>query len=388
MKEKNDSPNNNPLNDTQSGVPVVVKAASNNTLLPSTTTTTLVRDSIEVVQTGTSTIPHFPKTIILEETSPQTQNSTSTATATLPAGSKPRETGTEYTLLGLGIRTVSFLGIQVYVVGLYLAKDDISGLQASLTHEINPIATTLVADEKQKLKEMLLDPHKGEEVWNEILRKSRKEGGGEGIRSVLRIVPTRNTDWLHLRDGWMRAITTRTQEAASKASKASSVQASRGATAGVVSAIGSGTKVVDEGGDDFQDEEFGRSIVQFKDLFKNAPRSKNPKGEPILLVRDEKGGMDVLTTPSSKPTNDQAPSNNLGVKAARVNEGPGTDGVAKEKKEEMIKIGRIQDERISRLICLQYLAGKKVASEGLRTNVVEGVMELVERPVGTVVVSI
>lgn len=47
------------------------------------------------------------------------------------------------------------------------------------------------------------------------------------------------------------------------------------------------------------------------------------------------------------------------------------------------RIGHVQDERISRLIWLGYLAGSKVASEGARKNVVEAVVDLVGRPVGT-----
>jgi hypothetical protein len=44
----------------------------------------------------------------------------------------------------------------------------------------------------------------------------------------------------------------------------------------------------------------------------------------------------------------------------------------------------VRDERVARLVWLGYLAGGTVASEGARRSVVEGVMELVERPIGTV----
>jgi len=47
-------------------------------------------------------------------------------------------------------------------------------------------------------------------------------------------------------------------------------------------------------------------------------------------------------------------------------------------------MGRIEDERIARQVWLGYLAGGNVSSEGARKAIVEGVMELVERPVGTV----
>jgi hypothetical protein len=37
---------------------------------------------------------------------------------------------------------------------------------------------------------------------------------------------------------------------------------------------------------------------------------------------------------------------------------------------------------------LNYLAGKTVASEGARKSIVEGIMEFVERPVGTVATQV
>ena len=47
-------------------------------------------------------------------------------------------------------------------------------------------------------------------------------------------------------------------------------------------------------------------------------------------------------------------------------------------------MGRMVDERISRQVWLGYLGGKNVSSPGAKKNIVGGVMELVERPVGTV----
>ncbi len=40
---------------------------------------------------------------------------------------------------------------------------------------------------------------KGAEVWFQVLRDG-------GIRSAVRIVPTRNTSFGHMRDGWIRGI--------------------------------------------------------------------------------------------------------------------------------------------------------------------------------------
>lgn len=54
------------------------------------------------------------------------------------------------------------------------------------------------------------------------------------------------------------------------------------------------------------------------------------------------------------------------------------------KTEQMAYLGGLQDERISRLVWLGYLAGQNVASEGARKSVVDGFMEIVERPIGTI----
>jgi hypothetical protein len=247
----------------------------------------------------------------------------------------------EYQLLGLGIRTVSFLQVQVYVVGLYVAKADISELQQRLIRTaVNPpgrdsvisntpgatSATSLVSTERQGLKQLLLDPEMGEEAWTQILKQ-------DGLRTAFRIVPTRNTDFLHLRDGWVRGITARAQKANAKAKE------------GGASAPG-----------EFEDESFGAAMNEFKTLFGGGQRKNVPKGQTLLLVRNARGELNALFHPDpAKP---------------------------------MRFLGRVADERISRLVWLNYLAGKTVSSEGARQSVVDGVMGIVERPVGTVVLKV
>ncbi|KAF8527909.1 chalcone isomerase [Hysterangium stoloniferum] len=75
-----------------------------------------------------------------------------------------------YTLLGVGVRKVSFLGIKVYSVGFYADLDSIS---RSATFD-------------QKIRHVV-----------------------ESSSCVLRIVPTRATSYSHLRDGFMRALQAR-----------------------------------------------------------------------------------------------------------------------------------------------------------------------------------
>jgi Chalcone isomerase like len=219
----------------------------------------------------------------------------------------------EYQLLGLGIRTVSFLGIEVYVIGMYIATDDIAAFQEKLIRRIDPVASTLVAGEKEKLKGLLFDAEKSEEVWNMVLKES-------GARTLIRIVPTRNTDFHHLRDAWVRMMTARAQSPGYKA--------------------------------EYGDESFGVSMQKFKALFN---RGSVPKQKELLLSRDSKGKLAVWYDDGK-------------VGAQRL--------------------GQIEDERISRAVWLNYLAGKTVASEGARKSIVDGVMEFVERPVGTVATQV
>lgn len=259
--------------------------------------------TIEQVETGTSSVPTFPKSLFLSELDPGNA-------AAVDQGEQ------EYCLVGLGIRTVSFLSIQVYVVGMYVALPDIDKLQERLIRTQDPVATTLVPGEKGALREALMDGDKSEDIWNAVL-----EDGG--IRSVFRIVPTRNTDFSHLKDGFVRQVTGKTQHFASRRNDQS-----------------------------FGDESFGQSMNQFKDLFGASPRKQLPKGEILLLTRDAKGKLSAFYEDP---------------KGSRTRFGPVID-----------------DERISRLVWLQYLSGKNPSSPGARKSIVDGVMEYVERPVGTV----
>lgn len=195
---------------------------------------------VEQVPTGTSTVPTFPKTIRV----PGAERSG--VSAALPAGTGSLAPDSEYQLLGLGIRTVSFLGIQVYVVGLYIATSDIAVLQQQLVRRAaaTETATTLVGGEKEALRGLLMDAEGSERVWGEVLREG-------GVRSVWRIVPTRNTDFAHLRDGWVRGITARSQR----------------------------------GGGEYEDQGFGEAMGEFKAVFGGKGRKGVKKGRVLLLER-------------------------------------------------------------------------------------------------------
>ncbi|KAG1885612.1 chalcone-flavanone isomerase-domain-containing protein [Suillus subluteus] len=88
----------------------------------------------------------------------------------------------QFSLIGVGVRTVSFLGIKVYSVGFY----------ADLANPNLNIPITATPDEKVE----------------HIVRNTA---------CAIRIVPTRGTSYSHLRDGFMRALTARMQLAHTRA---------------------------------------------------------------------------------------------------------------------------------------------------------------------------
>ena len=263
-------------------------------------------DGNEIVPTGNSVVQAFPRVIDIRL--PHEQRPESPIAASISDNE-----GTEFSLVGLGTRTVTFLGIQVYVVGFYVATQDVAKLQHYLVKKINSVATTLIPSEKDTLRKSLLDPTEGEETWNAILRDA-------GVRSAFRIIPVKDTDFHHLRDAFVRAITGRTQ----RDSKA------------------------------YGDEQFGENLKNLRALFN---RGSFPKKHELLLVRDREGQLSMVYSGKDK-------------------------GAQRE------VVGVVPDERISRLIWLNYLAGSKVASEPARQNIITGVMEFVERPVGTVATQV
>ncbi|EAQ86183.1 hypothetical protein CHGG_07436 [Chaetomium globosum CBS 148.51] len=207
---------------------------------------------------------------------PTTQTDTLTPSSHHPL----RATQQSTPLWRLGLRTVTFVNLQVYVVGYYVATADIAALQSALTKKINPIATTLVASEREELRGALLDP-------------------------------------------FVRAVQARaTPETAA-------------------------------------DDAFGEAMRQFRAVFN---RGSVPKRKELLLVRDETGRMSI--------SYDAGANKKEGRPAGRQ------------------LIGVVEDERVSRALWLNYLAGKKVASEPARKNIVEGIMEFVERPIGTVAAQV
>ncbi|ORZ16242.1 chalcone-flavanone isomerase-domain-containing protein [Absidia repens] len=85
-------------------------------------------------------------------------------------------------LVGLGVRQVSFLNINVYVLGLYMRSEDIGELQTNSKWKHFDKAQFL---EQEELALSLLD---------------------QPVDVSIRIVPVRNTNTQHLRDGFTRSL--------------------------------------------------------------------------------------------------------------------------------------------------------------------------------------
>lgn len=287
-------------------------------------------DAIELVETGTSYVPYFPRTISLPSTS--------------AVGPEGLSSESEYQLLGLGIRKVSFLRVQVYVVGLYVKTADLSTLQNHLINTVNPTASALIPGEKEDLRKALLDPERSTQIWEAILSRD----GVGAVDMAFRVVPCRGTDFKHLQDGWMRGIASRTDEVRRKQAELLRQQAVENKTVAL-------PKPVEEG--EFADESFGLAMKEFKGIFTG--KGKAPKGSVIILTRNKNG--------------------TLGAMYQTV--------LQKDGKEKMGKpafLGEVVDPRVSRLVWLLYLGGQNVSSEEARKNIVDGCIAITERPVGTV----
>jgi hypothetical protein len=282
-------------------------------------------DAIELVETGSQYVPYFPRTISL----PNPDSSASSTTSSTA----------EYTLLGMGIRKVSFLRVQVYVVGLYVKTADLSTLQNHLINTVNPTASALIPGEKDSLRSSLLSPDSSTEVWTSILAAS-------DVDMAFRVVPCRGTDFKHLQDGWMRGIASRTDEVRRKQAELLRAQAAESKTIALPTPV-------DEG--EFADESFGLSMKEFRGMFQG--RGKAPKGSIIILSRAKTGALTAMYQPLPEAKKEPAP---------------------------LEQLGSVKDERVSRLVWLLYLAGQNVSSEPARQNIVEGCVGIVERPVGTV----
>ena len=284
-------------------------------------------DAIELVETGTSYVPYFPRTIRLP---------------TDTTGPEQVSSDAEYQLLGLGIRKVSFLRVQVYVVGLYVKTADIGTLQNHLINTVNPTASALIPGEKEDLRAALLDPERSNKIWEAILSQK----GTGAVDMAFRVVPCRGTDFKHLQDGWMRGIASRTDQVRRKQADLLRQQAAENKSIALPQPVED---------NEFSDDSFGLAMKEFKNMFHG--KGKAPKGSVIVLTRNKQGALGALYQPVVQEGKKMGPATWL---------------------------GEVRDERVGRLVWLLYLGGQNVSSEPARQSIVDGCIHITERPVGTV----
>ncbi|ODV92953.1 hypothetical protein CANCADRAFT_95547 [Tortispora caseinolytica NRRL Y-17796] len=107
--------------------------------------------------------------------------------------------GKIFDLFAIGVRTVSIFNMHVYGLGLYASRDHLPVLKAIL----NGAAEKYNATTPAELEAALRDKSKGKEIISEFFGYPRPDSQ---IPLVLRIVTARNTDFGHLRDGFVRAV--------------------------------------------------------------------------------------------------------------------------------------------------------------------------------------
>ncbi|CCX17395.1 Similar to Altered inheritance of mitochondria protein 18, mitochondrial; acc. no. Q6BN19 [Pyronema omphalodes CBS 100304] len=249
----------------------------------------------KLVPSGTTSVPPFPRSLTLEG----------------------HEEG-DYELVGLGIRTVSFLNIQVYVLGFYVHKEDLAELQKEILRLAGPRgASSLTIQEQEEVRGRLLDTKEGEEVWEQLLQEGK-------WRSVVRVVPTRNT-------APPRRLGPRNPSTLYQASL-------------------------------LRRRSFHElSLSEFKALFGGAFKKSVPKQKTLLLCRGKEGEFSVYYDPTGR------------------NDGKfGGEG-----EEKFQTLGAIKDPRISKALWLCYLAGAKPASASARESIVDGVLNMTQRPAET-----
>ncbi|EIN13636.1 hypothetical protein PUNSTDRAFT_129311 [Punctularia strigosozonata HHB-11173 SS5] len=211
------------------------------------------------VRADPATSIEFPRTIVVQSKTP------------LPP----------FQLVGLGVRTVSFLGIKVYSVAFYA---DLANPRLNIPIDAPP-----------------------EEKINHLVRNTA---------CMLRIVPTRNTSFTHLRDGFIRALQ------------------------GRIASLKQRNQITLE-----EELNAGSPIRKLKSLFPNSPLKK---GEPLDIIltappdEDEKRRYQRLTG--------KEPARSLIVR----------------------DLGAIQDDWVSTEFVMAYFEGEGL-SPALRKDVIEGV---------------
>lgn len=96
----------------------------------------------------------------------------------------------DFDLLGYGVRSVTFLSFKVYGIGVYISRTG--------KDKARKILFQRTKDSEDDLLKQLLDPDNSRDII-EALEDA-------GVKFTARIVPVRNTDFNHLKDGLIKSI--------------------------------------------------------------------------------------------------------------------------------------------------------------------------------------
>ncbi|KAJ9126788.1 hypothetical protein QFC24_001820 [Naganishia onofrii] len=180
--------------------------------------------------------------------------------------------GSSLSLVGLGVRTVSFLRVKVYSAGFYLDEPTLQSLSKQAEWK-SFTADRLVKAGSQAEGELV-----GEELMEKLL--------SQPINCAIRIVPTRNTDFGHLRDGFTRALLARQKRAAQDGKiKPEDEEVTVNPCVAVECILGA-----DDPRYHVRQQRIDASIQKFKSFF---PSSSVPKGKELLLVKTAQNSLAV-----------------------------------------------------------------------------------------------
>lgn len=108
---------------------------------------------------------------------------------------KPLPVNKEYTLIGHGVRSVTFVGFKVYGIGLYIANEDIEKARKILRNE--QFLKSLETPEED-LNARLSSPTDSVTIVEKLIDAN--------VKFTAVICPVRNTDFNHLKDGLVKSI--------------------------------------------------------------------------------------------------------------------------------------------------------------------------------------
>lgn len=141
-------------------------------------------------------------TIRLEKRTELTANADNTVTVDLSISPFPVKINLiehsniveNYTLLGYGVRSVTFLGFKVYGIGVYICNNDVKKAKEILSEKYLASFGT----ENHSLGELLNNKEVSPVLINKLLENN--------VRFLIRISPVRNTDFNHMKDGLVKSI--------------------------------------------------------------------------------------------------------------------------------------------------------------------------------------